>query len=681
MSNPHTSAVAGEGIDLIGGGGTSSSGVASIGPHGCRTGSSALRISVGAHQGLVTSSHALASMAGNRILCQGGNAFDATVAIMATLNVVEPMSSSIAGNGFLTFYNAKAKTNQVQALNMVGASPHKVDPTTITQQELAQGPKAAVVPGVFGGVCDLLTKLGTCTLQETFQTAIHYASQGHPIGEAMLAAIRAEQQTLQAYPTSAKVFCQPTPTQVGQLVTNPDLAKTFQTLVDAETNALANGFSREQSIQAACDCFYQGTIAQQCIQWFDQHDGLLTLDDFQYHRSNHTKRWDKPLHTNYKGYDVYTTGHTSRGGVETLMNLNVLEQLDILSSKSKSNTHQEEPQKDPQYNAPLLHNMMETIKIVKSCIYHYMGDPQFTKTPLDQMLSKEYAKSIADMIYANQQALKDTPLDIPAFPKNSNNTHTDTDNKDTDTTPSSSSRFTEEYYDSPDTTSFSVVDQWGNCVCCTITIGEGFGNRCVVGDTGLLFNNGMRIGSTCPYPDHINALQPRKVALINNAPVLVFRDGQFQMSVGTPGGEMIGQVQTQTLVNLIDYRMSPQEAIEYPRFKIMATPNFYKAQSPYVMKLEHRIPQETLEELQERFGHDHLDYVGPYSICAVQGIVHGSFYASSPPSSSSSSPSSDEEMEETEEKKDTDDLDNDNVPQYGYAAGADPRGGYYAVGF
>mmetsp|Transcript_705 Transcript_705/g.1021 ORF Transcript_705/g.1021 Transcript_705/m.1021 type:complete len:713 (-) Transcript_705:59-2197(-) len=712
MSNPHTSAVPGEGIDLIGG---NNGGVPSAGPHGCRTGSSALRISLAASQGLVTTSHALASMVGNRILLQGGNAMDATAAIIATLNVVEPMSSSIAGNGFITLYDNTKQ--QVHALNMVGPSPLELPSTiqSISEHDLAQGPKAAVVPGIMGGICDLLVKFGTMTITETFEYAIQYATHGHPICEAHLAAIHAQTSTLSKYPTSTKVFLQSSlsthdiPQRVGEMVYNPDLARTFQTLCHAEQTAIATmedndntidnkEARRIQGIQAACDCFYKGSIAQEYIQWFQDHDGFLTLQDLQTYRDTMVHgAWEEPIHTTYRGYDIYTNGNTSRGGVETLMNLNVLEGL----------VNPLELQKDPMNNPQVLHAMAETIKIVKSCVYQHLGDPKLYNIPYTQMLSKDYAKTLQDAISMDtaRNVTPATPPDlgVPLVEKKNkkitqktsctvsssstvasttttNSTDKDTSNKNDKTTTTSSQR-TEDYYDSPDTTSFSVIDKWGNCVCCTITIGEGFGTRCVAGNTGLLFNNGIRIGSTSPYPSSINYLQPQTVPLINNAPILVLQNQQLKLALGTPGGEAIGQVQTQALVNILDYKMSIQEAIEYPRFKLIAKPNFYVPDAQLSLHMEQRYPDDTIETLEQTLGHYSIRRLGPYSICAVQGIVVGSL----------GSTEEDEEDDKYEHEKKSD-MENDtndekkekqirSKTQYGNTAGADPRGGYYAVGY
>ena len=153
------------------------------------------------------------------------------------------------------------------------------------------------------------------------------------------------------------------------------------------------------------------------------------------------------------------------------------------------------------------------------------------------------------------------------------------------------------------TTSFSIVDRFGNAVGCTPTLGGLFGNNVVVGNTGLLLNNGMRLGSTSPYPDR-RQLRARagKIPLLNNSPVVVLKDGKLAFVFGTPGGETIGQTEFQMLVNLIDFEMPVQQAIEAPRFALDAKPNFYKPGAEITVTIEKRVPAETLKAL-EAMGH------------------------------------------------------------------------------
>ena len=152
------------------------------------------------------------------------------------------------------------------------------------------------------------------------------------------------------------------------------------------------------------------------------------------------------------------------------------------------------------------------------------------------------------------------------------------------------------------TTSFSVADPYGNVIAGTPTLGSGFGTAVVVGNTGMIFNNGTRIGSTSPYPDDVNYARGGQIPILNNSPIIVLKDGRFQLSLGTPGGETIGQTQFQVLLNLLDFGMGIQDAIEAPRFTINADPNFYRPGSELTLRTEGRIAPETRRQL-EAMGH------------------------------------------------------------------------------
>ena len=142
------------------------------------------------------------------------------------------------------------------------------------------------------------------------------------------------------------------------------------------------------------------------------------------------------------------------------------------------------------------------------------------------------------------------------------------------------------------------MDRAGNAVAVTPTLGGGFGTGVVVGRTGLLFNNGMRLGSTSPYPDNVNYVRGGQIPLLNNSPVIVLKDGKLVMAIGTPGGEGIGQTQLQAILNVLDFGMPIQEAIEAPRFILDAEPNFYKPGAAITVAMERRVPAATRERLQ-----------------------------------------------------------------------------------
>jgi gamma-glutamyltranspeptidase/glutathione hydrolase len=170
------------------------------------------------------------------------------------------------------------------------------------------------------------------------------------------------------------------------------------------------------------------------------------------------------------------------------------------------------------------------------------------------------------------------------------------------TSKSAGPQFAGDYEIDRDTTSFSIVDQYGNAVACTPTLGGGFGNGVVVGNTGLLLNNGIRLGSTSPYPDNVNYVKGGQIPVLNNSPTIVLKDGKLAIVFGTPGGETIGQTEFEMLVNLIDFHLPVQQAVEAPRFAVDAKPNFYKPGSQISITMEKRVPAASIQKLQE-WGH------------------------------------------------------------------------------
>jgi gamma-glutamyltranspeptidase/glutathione hydrolase len=228
--------------------------------------------------------------------------------------------------------------------------------------------------------------------------------------------------------------------------------------------------------------------------------------------------------------------------------------------------------------------MAEAIKVAKADIYRYVADPKSFAVPQAGLLSKDYALSRRRLI---------DPARAGAYP----------DAGQPEGAPASSraplAPALEERYEAVyETTSFSIVDPEGNAVACTPTLGGNFGNMVVMGSTGLLLNNGMRLGSTSPYPGHPNFVAPGRIPILNNSPVIVMKDGRLKMIYGTPGGETIGQTQFQVLVNVIDFGMGIQEAIEAPRFRVDADPNFYKPGSAMTLALEARVRKAALEALK-----------------------------------------------------------------------------------
>lgn len=545
--------------------------------------------------GLVTSGHPLASMSGMQILQRGGTAADAAVAVLATLNQVEPMMSGAGGNGFFTFY--EAASGEVYSLNATGAAPRSLDTSLVEPDEMHRGIKAGVVPGLFGGWIALLERFGLMSLGEVLEPAIMYAERGHAIDPYVSHSIELNQLLFERHDTTGAVFLPAGELpRAGQVMRYPQLALTLRKLVEAEDTARATGASRSRGLQAAFDRFYKGDIAREMSRFYQRNGGLFTRRDF----AEYEPKWTDPVQTTYRGYDIYSSPATSRGGLEVMMQLNLIEPFNLSEMAHNS--------------AEMLHAVVESIKLAKSDVYHYVADPAITDVPTSGLLSKGYADTRRQLIRVDQPEAM--PYPAPGKPAGVSNLSATVlgavDDMDS----------ANELSDAGSTTSFTVVDQDGNVVVGTPTLGTTWGTGVVVGNTGLIFNNGTRHGSTAPYRDHVNYARSGQIPVLNNAPTLVMKNGMFVLALGTPGGETIGQTQFQVLLNVLDYGMGIQEAIEAPRIALEAGPNFYRAGSDITVQLEGRIAQQVAVDL-EAMGH--LVVVsGEWTFGNMQGVLANS---------------------------------------------------------
>jgi gamma-glutamyltranspeptidase/glutathione hydrolase len=529
------------------------------------------RPAVAALHGLVAAGHPIASSAGLQMLLKGGNAFDAAVAVGAAAALGEPEMNGIGGNGFMTVFDKK--TGKVFSLAMAGAAPRALKTSEMTPETLNAGMKAGIVPGNLGGYLSLLERYGTMSVADVFAPAIEIAEKGYAIDPMLAQSIDRGKNNLSKYPTTARIFLPGgQPLKAGDILKNADYAATLRKMVEAEQQAKAKKATRTAAIQAAADRFYRGDIAQEFDRFFRENGGLLTAADL----AAYEPQWTEPLHTSYRGYDIYSNPSTSRGGFEVLMQANLVEGFDLKSFGPGS--------------PRALHAMIEAIKVAKADIYRYVADPKFTVVPTSGLLAKPYAASRRALI----DMTKAGPYPDPGAP---GGRATSAGQQQAD-----ARRYPDRYDAEQHTTSFSIVDAMGNAIGVTPTLGGLFGNNVVVGTTGLLLNNGMRLGSTSPYPDNVNYVGAGKVPILNNSPIVVLKDGKLAFVFGSPGGETIGQTEFQMLVNLIDFELPVQEAIESPRFSLDADPNFYKPGAAITVSIENRVPAQTLAALRS-MGH------------------------------------------------------------------------------
>ena len=510
---------------------------------------------------------------------------DAAVATLATLNVVRPQMSGAGGNGFFTIYDSA--THRVYSLNATGAAPAALDASRRTPDELHKGIYAGVVPGLFGGWVAALERFGTMSLAEVLEPAIDYAENGHPIEASVVEAIERELEVFRKFPSSAAMFLRDgKPPAPNTSVRMSDLAGTFRKLAEAEQRALKQGKSRAEALARAFDRFYEGDIAHEMARFYEEKGGLFTLQDL----AAYEPIWAEPVRTSYRGYDVYSSPSTSRGGLEVVLQLNLIERFDVAALG---------------HNTPeTIHLIAEAIKLAKADIYAVVADPKTTDMPYEWLLSKERARR------RSQAIDRGSAMDFPAADRPAPTT-----NEDLALAPPADW----ERSRPGSTDSFSIVDRFGNVVACTPTHGSLFGTGVVVGRTGLTFNNGTRIGSTAPYPEHVNYARAGQIPILNNSPIIVMKDGEVILAIGTPGGETIGQTQFQVLLNILDFGMPIQEALEAARISLVADPNFYRAGSAITMRVENRIPEDVARALKG-LGHE-VELADAWAFGSMQGIL------------------------------------------------------------
>lgn len=315
-----------------------------------------------AAEGMVASSHPLASQAGVGMLAAGGNFMDAAIATAAVLTVVEPYNSHLGGDVFMIVYSAK--DGRVEAINGSGAAPRAARPELFAQGGIPlRGLAAASVPGAVHGWDAALKRYGTMPLAKVLEPAIHYAENGFPVNHRLHQTVAGAMPLLRRYPTSSQaVLTDGQPVPPGRIWRQPGLAKALRIL--AERGA---------------EDFYQGEIAAAMAAFCAEHDGLITEDDL----AGHETRILEPLETTYRGITVYEQPPVSQGHI-LLQELNLVEGFDLAGMGPQS--------------ADSIHVMVEAKKLAFADKDRYTGDPRRTDIPLAGMLSKEYAAERRQLI-------------------------------------------------------------------------------------------------------------------------------------------------------------------------------------------------------------------------------------------------------------------------------------------
>ncbi|MDP2626573.1 MAG: gamma-glutamyltransferase [Candidatus Rokubacteria bacterium] len=471
-------------------------------PHGL-----AYRPVVMGTRGAVTSAHPLASMAGIRMLLEGGNAVDAAVAVGSTLNIVEPFMSGAGGIGLMVI--SRATTGERHVLDFIGRAPAAADPARATEDELAGGPKSCATPGNLGGWLTALARFGSMPAARVLAPAIEAAEHGVPLTWMNTKFFEQARATLGRSAEAQRLYLGNGAPRPGKVMTYKELAATFR-----------------QVAEGGADAFYRGPIARAIARAVTEAGGWLSEADM----AAFSAEWREPVTITYRGREVCSVPPPF-SAFQMLETLNILEGHDVAAWGHNS--------------ADYLHHLIEAVKLASADRLAYAYSPD---VPIRGLVSKAYAASQRARIDAARAAVSEGERHSrerlagqigEGHPAN----------------------FMHEQ-----TTHFACADAQGTVASVTQTLGVPFGSGFAVPGTGLVLNNILKWMDR--DPESPNVLRPGKKAGTMMSPTQVFTDGAFSLSIGTPGSYGILQTTTQMLLNVLEFGMNIQEGIEAPRVRV-----------------------------------------------------------------------------------------------------------------
>ncbi len=528
--------------------------------------------------GMVASGHPLASEAGLRILKAGGNAVDAAIATWAVQGLAEPMMTGLGGDMFVMIY--LAKTGDVKFINGSGFAPAAatIDYYKSRGGIPVDGPLSVSVPGSVGGAELAVQKYGSKPLAEVLAPAVELADQGFPVTEHLANSLKSGAKILAKYPSSTKIwFRNGKPLEMGDRVVQKDLAATLRTIGAQGSRA-----------------FYKGDIAKATAAFMKANGGLITEADL----ANYQAFEDQPIKVNYRGVDVYECPPNSQGMV-MLEALNILEGFNLRYMGHNS--------------APYLHLITEALELSFADRDKYDGDPKFVPPiPVRELLSKDYA--------ARRRALIDPTRAIEGEPAPGNPRQTGGASTAAYAEPQ---RVPSEVGAAPEntyglTTYLAVVDKDHNMVSITSSLLSLFGSGMVVENAGYFLNN--RMNYFYLDPGDVNALVPGKRTRQTINPALAVKDGKPFITFGTPGSDTQPQTQLQFFLNVMEFGMNVQQALEAPA---VISSNFRSSYYPHEaagkLMTPAALPKHVLDELAA-MGH-HLDIRDVKGVGSVKAII------------------------------------------------------------
>jgi gamma-glutamyltranspeptidase/glutathione hydrolase len=508
---------------------------------------------VHAAHGIVVSVHELASRAGVEIMQAGGNAVDAAVATGFALAVVHPAAGNLGGGGFMLVRMADGKVHfldyREKAPAAATADMYLDAQGNVIEDASVVGYKAIGVPGSVAGMVYAEQKYGKLTLKKVMAPAIRLAREGYALSWSEARDLQ-DDKYLGKFAESRRIFQRDgNYYQPGEIFRQPELARTLE------------------RIAAKPDDFYHGALARELAAAMQKGGGLITADDLAHYEVKERE----PVRGTYREYEVISAAPPSSGGTVLIESLNILEGYNLAKLENRS--------------AQSIHFTTEAFRRAFFDRAEFMGDPDFSKIPVAQLIDKKYAAAWRESIDENH-ASASKGLKRPAI-------------------------FSElEQYaaahpqppakrESPHTTHYSVVDAEGNAVAVTTTINDWFGSRVTAEGLGFLLNDEMDDFSAkpgVPNSDGLiqgaaNAIGPGKRPLSSMTPTIVVRDGKTFLVLGSPGSSKIITTVANVLMGVVDYGMNIQEAVNAPRF--------HNQWLPDVLNVERSFSPDTVQALQK----------------------------------------------------------------------------------
>tara|TARA_B100000945_G_scaffold290816_1_gene264833 strand:+ start:607 stop:2298 length:1692 start_codon:yes stop_codon:yes gene_type:complete len=465
-------------------------------------------------QGMVVSQHYLATNIGKSILEDGGNAYDASIAVAFALAVVLPRAGNIGGGGFTVIYDKE--TNSKISIDYREKAPALASKDmylnldgSVNKERAREGILSIGVPGTVYGMWEIHKKFGTLPWKQLINPAIELAKNGFIMSPFMVDALNKRNKKLSKYKNFKEIFYKENLVLINTKLVQQDLAQSLTLIAD-------------EGIKT----FYEGQIAENIVKHMKENNGLISIEDL----NNYRPVWREPISGSFNDFEIITMGPPSSGGIHIIQMLNILEQFELKKMGHNSVTY-----------AALLSEVMKYAYADRS---KYLGDPDFYEVPTKRLISKDYANDIFKMVQLNK------------------------------TTPSNQiSPGNLVPYESDDTTHFSIADKFGNIVSNTYTLNSSYGSGVVISGTGIIMNNEMDDFVSAPgVPNQFgllggeaNKIEPFKRPLSSMTPTIVFKNGKPAYVTGSPGGSVIITAVLQFLLNTLVFDMEISDATVAPR--------------------------------------------------------------------------------------------------------------------